>query len=111
MSGMGTDASPSGRLQADPLTFMQSNLVIVNFEGAPRDTDDAPLNLVLYSLPPERVVGKKLGQNLGVYFITEATMLGYSPGAISAGPSFQSYFCPYRKNDTLGTVISKKANY
>jgi hypothetical protein len=110
MSWTRADVSQSARFLADPLTFMQSNLLIVNFEGAPRDTGDAPLDLVLYSLPPTRVIGKKLGVPLGVYFIAEASMLRYSPGAVAAGPSFKAYFCPYRKDDTLGTVISNKAD-
>jgi len=95
---------------ADPPGFMRKNLVIVNFEGAPRDTDDAPLDLVMYSLPLSRVVGKKLGESLNVYFIAEASMLKFSPGATAAGPAFKGYFCPYRQNDTLGTVISNKAD-
>ena len=110
MSWTRAQVSPSLRMQADPVDFMENNIVVVNFEGAPRNTDDRPLNLVMYSLATDRVIGKRLGEVLPVYFVTEASMLLFSPGATAAGPAFPAYFCPYRKDDTLGTVISNKAD-
>jgi hypothetical protein len=104
------EISPSVRMLSDPPAFMRNNIVIVNFEGAAHDTEDKPLDLVLYSLPTSRVIGKKLGTALNIYFVAEADMLRFSPGATAAGPSFKGYFCPYRQNDTLGTMISNKAN-
>ena len=45
-------------MQADPVDFMENNIVVVNFEGAPRNTDDRPLNLVMHRSPPTGSLAK-----------------------------------------------------
>ena len=102
--------SPIQRFTGEPLSFMRDNLVVVPFEGAAEDTKDEPLDLVLYTLPPSNSVAKKQhGGACGLYFITMKSVLRYSAAAVSVG-EFKGYFCPYKTDNTLGTVISNKAD-
>ena len=109
MSTTTATASLIDSLVANPLTFMAANLIIVPFEGAAQDTNDDPLDLVLYSLPVRAATAvNRSGEARGLYFLTAKGGV-HNPQATQV-ESFKGYFCPYRSNDTLGTVISNKSN-
>lgn len=100
-----------GKFLADPFGFLQDNVILVPFTDIAADRlDDAPIDMTFYSLPAKDAVASQMGKPLGLYFLTRPAAI-YNPQAIKDGRTFKAYFCPYAENDTLGTVIGKKADY
>jgi len=98
------------QFKADPLTFLQSNLLLVPFTDIAQDRmDDAPIDLVFYSLPPKDAVASKLGTPLGLYFLTRKGAV-YNNQAVVDG-DIKAYFCPFEANNTLGTFVGAKSSY
>jgi hypothetical protein len=100
------------RFLLDPLAFMNDNVIVVTFEGADKDTlDDTPLDLCLIERSPQGGTASKLGKPLGLFAIGTAGFAICVANVKSVSAPFKAYFCPYRGGQTLGTVISNKADF
>jgi hypothetical protein len=98
------------QFKADPLTFLQGNLLLVPFTDIAKDRmDDAPIDMVFYSLPQKDAIASKLGTALGLYFLTRKGAV-YNNQAVVDG-EIKAYFCPFEANNTLGTFVGTNANY
>ncbi len=106
--------TPSAAAQfiADPLGFMRDNIIVVAFEGGDSDTlTSAPLDMCLAKRTAQGGRASQLGRQLGLYAVGPAGFLQHVHSVESISPPFKAYFCPYRQGQTLGTVVSKDANY
>jgi hypothetical protein len=100
-----------GKFLADPFGFLEDNMILVPFTDIAADRmNDEPIELTFYSLPVKDAVASQMGKPLGLYFLTRPAAI-YNAQAVKDGRTFKAYFCPFAENDTLGTMIAKKADY
>jgi hypothetical protein len=102
--------SAVGRFLQNPSQFLQSNILVIAWDGNEQLADRVH-DLTFVSKPAADAVARKMGQDLGLYFVVPQQMLAAMPGVTPDGRTFRSYFCPYRQNDTLGATISRDADF
>lgn len=102
--------SAVGRFLQNPSQFLQSNVLVIAWDGNEQLADRVH-DLTFVQKPPADAVARKMGETLGLYFVVPQQMLAAMPGVTPDGRTFRSYFCPYRQNDTLGCTISNDADF
>ncbi len=112
MSWTRTVPSAAAQFAADPVGWMNDNILVVAFEGGPNDTlNDTPLDLCLIKRSPAAGKASKLGRLLGLFAIGTKSFVPCVANVESVSPPFKAYFCPYRGGQTLGTMIGSNANF
>lgn len=101
-----------GRFLQDPLGFMQKNILVIGWDGPAYDTFGGTVyDMTFVQKPIATASAKKLGEQLGLYFVVPQQMVAAMPGVTPDGRTFKSYFCPYQQNNILGTTISNGSDF
>jgi hypothetical protein len=97
---------------ADPLGFMADNIIVPNWSSSEHDPSTQQVETMTFvTKPPAQGVGRKMGRDLGLYWLVPTGMIPHLHGVTPDGNTFNAYFCPYRDNSTLGTTISNGADF
>jgi hypothetical protein len=104
--------SAVGKFLQSPLGFLEQNILVVGWEGRPEDnlggrTDE----MTFMTKPRTTALARKMGIDLGLYFVVPAAMANALPTMTPDGRTFDAYFCSYQQNQTYGITLGKDADF
>jgi hypothetical protein len=102
------------QLIANPLAFLDKNILVPGIYGPPRDSmKNEPIDMQLVAMPPADGFAKKHGEQLGIYVVTVPSLVDgiVGRGGVKDDKSFKAYFCSYEPGQVFGTIVGAKANF
>lgn len=104
--------SAVGLFLSDPVTFLENNVIVVGWEGHGRDKlTGETVEMTFVQKGAQHGIAKKLGRDLGLYFIVPKGAVASMPGVTADPRTFNVYFCDYQQNNTFGITVSNRADY